>query len=373
MIKILFLIHDLGQGGAEKVLVNLVNNMDQSKFDISVTALFGGGVNEQFLKPHIHFRSIWPKAIRGNSKIMKVLTPKQLHKLCVKETYDIEVAYLEGVPARIIAGGYTKCKHLVSWIHGEQHTRKNASIGFRTKKEAEKCYARFQKIICVSETVKMDFNRVFPSIASCKVLYNTLESDRILVMSAEETSDIVDDGKINLIAVGTLKEVKGFDRLLRITKRLSEEGYPVHLYLLGKGPLEERFHQFVRENDLLDTITLLGYQLNPYKYMTKADVFLCSSYREGFSTAATEALILGVPVCTVEVSGMKEMLGNHNEYGIVTNNSENALYQELRHLLDNPDLLAHYREKAEMRGKCFNTKQTVKAVEEMFEGILGKE
>ena len=42
-------------------------------------------------------------------------------------------------------------------------------------------------------------------------------------------------------------------------------------------------------------------------------------------------------------------------------------------MLDNPDLLAHYRKKAEMRGKCFNTKQTVKAVEEMFEGILGKE
>lgn len=51
MKKILFLIHDLGQGGAEKVLVNLVNNMDRSKFDISVTVLFGSGVNEQFLAP----------------------------------------------------------------------------------------------------------------------------------------------------------------------------------------------------------------------------------------------------------------------------------------------------------------------------------
>ena len=48
-MKILFLIHDLGQGGAEKVLVNLVNNMDHEKFDITVIALFGGGVNEQFL------------------------------------------------------------------------------------------------------------------------------------------------------------------------------------------------------------------------------------------------------------------------------------------------------------------------------------
>ena len=50
MKKILFLIHDLGAGGAEKVLVNLVNNMDRSKFEIHVTALFGGGINEQFLQ-----------------------------------------------------------------------------------------------------------------------------------------------------------------------------------------------------------------------------------------------------------------------------------------------------------------------------------
>lgn len=45
MTKILFLIHDLGQGGAEKVLVNLVNNMDPQKYEIHVTAIFGGGVN----------------------------------------------------------------------------------------------------------------------------------------------------------------------------------------------------------------------------------------------------------------------------------------------------------------------------------------
>ena len=60
MVKILFMIHDLGQGGAEKVLVNLVNNMDRSKFDITVVSLFGGGVTEQFLKKDIHYYSVFP-------------------------------------------------------------------------------------------------------------------------------------------------------------------------------------------------------------------------------------------------------------------------------------------------------------------------
>ena len=133
MKKILFLIHDLGQGGAEKVLVNLVNNMDRSKFDISVTVLFGGGVNEQFLAPHIHFHAVFPKEIPGNSKLMKLLTPKLLHKLCVKEHYDIEVSYLEGPSARVISGCQNTDTRLVSWIHVEQHTMDKLAGSFRNE------------------------------------------------------------------------------------------------------------------------------------------------------------------------------------------------------------------------------------------------
>ena len=132
MKRALFLIHDLGHGGAEKVLVNLVNNMDRSKFDISVTALFGGGVNEQFLKPDIHFHAFFPKIIPGNSRLMKLLTPQQLHRLCVKEHYDIEVSYLEGPSARVISGCPDPSTKLVSWIHIEQHEKKLAARAFRS-------------------------------------------------------------------------------------------------------------------------------------------------------------------------------------------------------------------------------------------------
>ena len=122
MKRIMFMTNSMYGGGAEKVLVNLVNNMDRSKFDISVTVLFGGGVNEQFLAPDIHFRAVFPKEVPGNSKLMKLLTPVQLHKLCVKEHYDIEVSYLEGPSARVISGCQDPDTKLVSWIHVEQHT-----------------------------------------------------------------------------------------------------------------------------------------------------------------------------------------------------------------------------------------------------------
>ena len=371
MIRVLFLIHDLGQGGAEKVLVNLVNNMDRTKFDISVIAMFGGGVNEQFLKPDIHYKSIWPKAIPGNSKLLKIFTPKQLHSICVKDKYDIEVAYLEGVSARVISGANVVNTHIINWIHVEQHKRSLASASFRSEKEAKVCYGKFEKTICVAQTVKQDFISLFPEVSPCEVLYNTVESEKILAMAEEVVEDFSDDNNIRLIAVGSLKKMKAFDRLLRITKRLIDENYKIHLYILGKGPLENQFKDFINDNGLQKRVTLLGYQTNPYKYIAKSDLFVCSSHREGFSTAATEALILGIPVCTVEVSGMREMLGENNEYGVITNNSEDDLYDGLKKLLDNPDLLHHYGIMAKKRGKYFSTDNTVKAVEKMFEEIMG--
>ena len=63
---------------------------------------------------------------------------------------------------------------------------------------------------------------------------------------------------------------------------------------------------------------------------------------------------------------MKEMLGENNEWGIVTPNDEEELYNAIKHLLDNPDKLKHYSEMAAFRGKTFSTENTVKAVEEML-------
>ena len=372
MLKVLFLIHDLGQGGAEKVLVNLVNNMDRSKFDISVTALFGGGVNEQFLASDIHFRAVFPKEVPGNSKLMKLLTPAQLHRMCVKEHYDIEVSYLEGPSARVISGCNDANTRLVSWIHVEQHTMERLSSSFRSEREARECYDRFDQTVCVSQYVHDDFCRILDFQKPCKVLYNTVESEKILANASNAAQELMDGGKIRLIAVGTLKESKGYMRLLSIIKRLLGEKYPAHLYILGIGPLQHEMERFIQANNLQEAITLLGYQTNPYKYVSKCDLFVCASFAEGFSTAATEALIVGTPVCTVEVSGMKEMLGEHNEWGIVTENSEEALYQGIKDLLDHPDKLVHYKEKAIERGKTFSTENTVRAAEEMLLKLIHK-
>lgn len=365
MIKVLFLIHDLGQGGAEKVLVNLVNHMDRMKFDISVISLFGGGVNEQFLNPEIHYRAVFPKMIPGNSKLMKLFSPRILHKWFIKDKYDIEISYLEGPSARIISGCPVKETKLITWIHVEQHTMKKLAYAFRTNSEAVECYNRFDQVVCVSNYVKNDFDSILNYKKKSVVLYNTIESDKILKMATEKCS-LIEDDNLKLIAVGTLKESKGYGRLLNIIRRLHIEKYPIHLYILGEGPMRENIERYIQKNKLEQVVTLLGYQTNPYKYIVNADLFVCASFAEGFSTAVTESLILGTPVCTVDVSGMKELLGENNEYGIVTENDESALYMGIKNIITVPDKLKYYKEQSKERRKKFDIQSTVKNVEDML-------
>lgn len=374
MIKVLFLIHDLGQGGAEKVLVNLVNNMDQSKFDITVMALFGGGVNEQFLKENIHYQVAFPKAFPGNSHIMKLLSPTYLHKFLIKDKYDIEVSYLEGPAARIVSGCPNMDTKLVSWIHVEQHSKEIAAKAFRSFKESEQCYYRFDNTICVSESVKKGFLSIYPRISNIDVLYNTNETAHILAQKEEAVEeDFVEDNSIKLCGVGKIVPIKGFDKLARIHKRLIDDGLNVHTYILGIGSEKDRIRKYLSDEGIEDTFTFLGYQTNPYKYVSKCDIFICSSIAEGFSTAATEALIVGTPVVTTPVAGMEEMLGSNNEYGIITEMNEDSLYRNIKELVVNSEKLKHYKKQAVIRGKYFSKDNTVAAVEEkLFSMVMKK-
>lgn len=374
MIKLLFMIPTLGQGGAEKVLVNLVNNLDISQFDITVQTLFDEGENKQFLKSNIHYKSYMNHQFRGNTHYFKLFSPRSLYKRIVKDDYDIIVSYLEGPTARIVSGCTNPKTKLISWIHGEQQTKKNAASSFRNYKEAMSCYSAFHRTICVSDCIKDDFLSFFPLENPISVLYNTNETKLIRKLGKEDIDISIDNGKcINICAIGTLKKIKGFDRLIRVIDRLCKDNLSVRLYILGKGPMYDELLELVKELKVEDNIIFLGYQTNPYKYVSKMDIFTCSSYTEGFSTAATEALILGIPVVTVLVSGMQEMLGYNNEYGIVTKNDEEELYLALKDIIMNKEKLMYYKDKAKERGSFFSAENTVKAVEEMLIQLLNQE
>ncbi len=367
MKKILFVIPTLAHGGAEKVLVNLVNNLDKNKFDITVQTLFDGGVNKQYLKPHIKSNAVFKKVFPANSYLLAMFSPKFLYRRIVKEHYDIIVSYLEGPTARIVSGCTEKNTKLVSWIHCRMDSEKAGAVGFRSFKEAKRCYNKFDYTACVSQWVKDSFVKTFDYRKPIGVLYNTIETDEIITKSDEPIDDIVLENNVfNIISVGKVIAVKAFMRLAHIHKKLLDDGIKNHVYILGIGDEQPKIEKYLADNNLTDTFTFLGYNTNPYKYVKACDLYVCSSLSEGFSTSVTESLIVGTPVVTTLCSGMQEMLGENNEYGIVTENNEDSLYEGIKKMLTTPGMLEEYTAKALERGKVFSTERTTKAVEDML-------
>ena len=372
MIKVLFFIHDLMHGGAEKVLVNLVNNMDSDKFDITVMTLFNEGVHIKNLNPNITYKYVFRKSFRGNSKLLSIFSPKLLYKLFIKDEYDIAVSYLEGSCTRIISGADSKIKK-IAWVHISQKDKEFYNC-YKSYDEVINSYKKFNKIVCVSQGVKENFIKLSNIYNNTIVLYNTNESEKIINLSKEKINNKNFDensSDIKICAIGKILPNKGFMRLARVHKKLLDEGYNYHIYILGIGNQQNEIEEFLKKHNIDKNFTFLGYDENPYKYLNKSDLFICTSFAEGFSTAATEALIVGTPVLTTDCAGMKEMLGENNEYGIIVENSEEGIYKSLKSILENKDILKYYKRQAIERGKNFNTENTVKEVEEMLLEVYG--
>ena len=275
--KILFFIPNLAHGGAERVLVNLVNHIDLEKFDVTVQTMFNVGIYTNALREGVRYIGGLKHYFRGNTHLFKLFTPKQLHKMYIKEHYDVIVSYLEGPSARVVSGCTDKNTKLVCWIHVEQHNYKYAASCFRSAAEAKKCYNSFDRIVCVAETVKKDFESLFKTKAPVEVLYNTVETDVIREKMIEPVEDIVfSKDEINICSVAKLMYTKGYDRLVNILKRLRNKGIPAHVYIVGKGEEKAALEAQIKENGLEDYWTFVGFRENPYKYVAACDLYVCS-------------------------------------------------------------------------------------------------
>jgi len=371
--KLLFLIPNLKHGGAEKVLVNLVNNLNPEKYDITVKCLFDVGVHKDSLKPHIHYGAMLKKEFRGNNRFFQMFPPRLLWKRLVgKERYDVAISYLEGPTTRILSGCKDADTKRIAWIHTGPQTSKLAKIGFSSADKAKTAYEKFDKVVAVSCGAKSALSNSLSIEREIDVLYNTNETEQIKERSGEEISDdkfIVGDGVPTLCSVGKLIYNKGFDRLLEAHRRLLDEGLAHRIYILGIGADKSRLESEAEMLGVSDSFVLLGYRDNPYKYVRSCDLYVCSSRREGFSTAVTEALIVGTAAVSTDCSGARELLGENNEYGIVVENSKDGIYEGIKEMLSSPENIAHYSEQAKVRGEKFSREKTVLAVEEMLDNI----
>jgi len=289
-----------------------------------------------------------------------------VYRLYIPKGADIEIAFLEGNTARILSASANKAAKKYAWIHIDLEAspwtqQKNV---FKDVREEKRCYDSFDQIVCVSESVKSSFLKRFNPVPPVSVCYNPIDSQEILRLSREKPH-LPSKERFRIITIGRLAYQKGFDRLIRIAGRLVREGFDFDLWILGEGPLWDALHSVAREEHLEDNVTFWGFRKNPYPYLAESDLFVCSSHAEGYSTAATEALLLGLPVVTTDCAGMRELFGRE-ACGMITANDEERLYEGIKAVLSDSALLDSCRQAARRRGADFKIEKQMVPIEELL-------
>jgi len=367
MIKILFFIETLEGGGAEKVLRNLVNSMDKTRFDITVQTVWPCDF-EKYLVKGIKHKSLYPVRNSFYSYLYRFEAETGLaYKLHVKGDYDIECACLEAGATKIMSASTNKKAKKLAWVHCDLRKATDNADAFVQK--TKQYYAKFDRAICVSENVRDSFAKMFGDTVPTEILYNTIDDGEIRARAAEKCAEAETMPPMTAVSLGRLAAQKNYMRLLKAHKRLIDEGYQHNLWILGEGEQREKLEQYISENGLEASVKLLGFVDNPYPYIKNAELLVCSSDYEGFSTFVTEGVILGKPVVTTDCTGMREILGD-SEYGLITELSDEGLYEGMKKMLTDEKLRAHYAGKAAGRGKEVSALKLAEATEKFLEELI---
>jgi len=374
--KIAFYIESMVVGGAEKVLIDLVNHLDPNKYEIAVIALFKRSVYEEYVAQfeegfaaHVKYRYLIdnsnPMKYRLFNYVQNKMGWKCLYRYLIKEAFDLEVAFYEGWPTAFVAKS-TQRSNKIAWLHTGQH-RLYHKISQELNRRKYNDYKNFDLIIGVSNAVAKSFKDVFPDL-SPQVLYNPFDIKAIRLKSEVEIELSQKKYCLNFITVGRLIPVKGYDRLLRALSKCRERGYYFHLTMIGDGSESEYLKKLVRDLDLDEDVFFAGHLPNPYPYIKKADCLVCSSHHEGLSTVVIESLIVGTSVLTTACEGMEEILGASGA-GLICENSEEGIFGMLEQIFKKPDILSDLKKNTQARGNHFSVEKCTSHLDELLDAL----
>ena len=374
MKKILIVAPSLAVGGMEKVLINLVNSLPQENYNITIKTIFDNFELASNLNENIKYSSFYKTCknkkidyikVRLYTFMLKKFTPKLLYRLLIKERYDTEIAFFRGAAIKIISGSNNYEANKLAWVHNDFTKCTGIFDWFNNEEQTKNAYRKFNKIVCVSQYAKEKFTERMGIKENVIVRYNINLTDDIKNKAEEKIEEKFNKNTFKVCTVGRLVEAKGYDRLLKIHKRLMDEELKHDLIIVGDGPDREKLTKYINDNNLNNSVYLLGSKSNPYKYIKDSDLFVCSSRWEGFSTVISEAVILEKPVLTTRVSGTGELFLD-NKYGLITENNEKSLYEGLKEILRNKELYIYYKEKVKERSSFFEQKVLVKEIENIL-------
>lgn len=329
MKRILFVLDTLGSGGAQKSLVNYLAAFSEAGYDAQVDLLLfssrGLFINQvpdsvHRLKPakeiSCMFESLnsveyWTNlSIKGFlGKVFRLLS-NPLIELCrpdlndvqrlwmswryfipnMKGSYDLAVGCLEGTCNYYVIDK-VDAKRKILWFHSNYDDHGYNSTFDRS------FFLAADRVATISDECLASLTDAFPDMQDKFIKLENITSASLIRRKANEFApDAYTEGALNLLTVGRLMPVKGYDLLIEAAVILKELNYNFVWRCIGEGDLFESLSELIESRGLKKNVLLLGPRENPYPYMSACDVFVQTSRYEGKSIVVDEAKILCKPI-----------------------------------------------------------------------------
>ena len=331
---IAFFLRYVGGGGAERVILNLIQKLAEMGLKVDLVLAIGGGPFIKYVCPKVRIIDLKaPRLAVCLPKLVKYLKNEQPKTLLSTLHYNNEFAIL----AKIISGTSTRV------IVREANTvSRQAEASSQLKKRLIPIFIRYlypfaDGIIAVSQGVANDLAQITGLPKNrFRVIYNpTIVPDLL-----EKMKEPIDHPWFNqtsfpiVLGVGKLQEQKDFPTLIYAfaqVRKIRE----AKLVILGWGPDRPKLEALIHELGLEGDVMLLGHVNNPYAYMAHSNVFALSSLWEGLPNVLIEAMATGVPVISTNCeSGPSEILDNGKYGHLIPVGNSQALAEKILSALD---------------------------------------
>ncbi len=333
--RVRFVINSLGGGGAEKALINLLNQLDSQHFHIDLLVLFSGDTYRSAVPSTVRVTYL-NDTIRNTTCLktaLKFASDEQLTQVFGEFIYDVDIAFLEGWSTRIV--GACRSGYKLAWCHTNLSTNHwTEAYWHHSVNTEQRCYEHFNLVIFVSNDSQSGFQDLFPRYPSQKLMV----VPNLIATPVQKAATLPTPSTncFHFIAVGRLVPIKGFERLIRAFNTLSEDIERIKLVIVGEGSERQNLEQTVAELGLGSSVLLPGFSSEPFA-VKNADCFVSSSHTEGHPLAIAEALLSGLPVVATACGGCAEILENGRS-GLLVENSEAGLYSGMKRVVESATL-----------------------------------
>ena len=391
--KILFYTSGVGLGGVEKVVLEVLKEIDKSKFDIKLALQYENeNLFENEISEEVNYKYMLPQKIIDKSlyyrERKKNIFYKMLYSFMLSyEKYIIKKNYLEFSKDREIvidfkSGDFLKLINLengidkkkICWLHGEI-TKLNKYE--KRKKFLRENLNKCDKVVCICEDMKNGVIKEIPELEEkLEVIYNPFDIEKIKIKSndyseiKDEEKKLLEDNYIIMVSRLELK-MKDFNTLIKAFKIVNQKRKDIKLYLLGEGPDREKIENMIKNEDLQEYIKLLGVKRNPYTWIKNSKLLVHSSKSEGFGLVLVEALILKrIIVSTNCKVGPREILDNGKYGSLVEVGNYNVMAQEILELLqENSIKKERYLSNIDKSVERFDKRNIIKHIERVLDNL----